>query len=288
MSRGPRARSQRPRIGVTGPSAGGWAAWICTRLALIWAGARPVRITPHRPRELGDLDGLILGGGADIDPSYYGESMLATIQTEARAIHRRWGWAFVVSILMWWIRRLSSVRFTTAKQDFDRDRLELGLLAQAVAQGVPVLGICRGGQLINIYFGGSLHQDIAGFYIEHPALRTIRARKLVEIEPLSRLADLTEKRWLRVNSLHHQSVKRVGQGLRVVARELSGIVQAIEHTTLPFVIGVQWHPEFLPMHPEQRRLFSRLVREAEARRAHPQSVRSGLRTAGTRDWSPFC
>ena len=138
------------------------------------------------------------------------------------------------------------------------------LLDDAVRRGLPVLGICRGQQLLNVYFGGSLHQDLATFYVEDPATRTILPRKRVTLEPGSRLAELLGPDE-RVNALHRQGMNTLGERLRVAARDRNGIVQAIEHESLPFVVGVQWHPEYLPQVPSQRAIFSALVRQARTR-----------------------
>lgn len=257
------AKKIRPRVGVTGPDKGGWPSWLCTRWLVRASGGIPVRITPSRPRSLQGLQALILGGGADIDPARYGESILPSLKAESRHLTPGRILHFVVGVLIWLLRRLLSVPSTSKRQDHARDELEFALLAEALALRMPVLGICRGGQLINVHFGGALYQDISAFYNEHPRLRTIRARKKVCVEKGSRLARLVCGREVLVNSLHNQSVKTLGQGLRVAAREPNGVIQAIEHDELPFVMGVQWHPEFLPTHRQQRRIFHFLVEGAK-------------------------
>lgn len=128
-----------------------------------------------------------------------------------------------------------------------RDQMELYLLNKAIKQAVPVLGICRGHQLINIHYGGTLFQDVMTQYnteIDHINLEG-EADHLahgVKLDVNSRL-----KQWLRVdkfkvNSRHHQAIKRLGEGLAVAGRSRDGIVEAIEHVS-DDVIGVQWHPE---------------------------------------------
>ncbi|MBX3020892.1 MAG: gamma-glutamyl-gamma-aminobutyrate hydrolase family protein [Bdellovibrionales bacterium] len=261
----------RPRIGVTGPDEGGWPSWICIRLLLWLSGAQAVRLTPKRRRPREPWHALVIGGGADIHPSRYNEEILATIKTESKRVHRRWA-QFTMSVILWLLRRVFSVVSTSRRQDIARDALEFVLLREAVEARMPVLGICRGGQLINVYFGGSLHQDISGFYVEKPNLRTLRPRKLVQIESGTTLARLLENRCTFVNSLHNQSVNVLGKGLRVSAREMNGVVQAIEHTDLPFVLGVQWHPEFLPLVRAQRRIFHFLT---EAARVHQLTSQTG-------------
>jgi putative glutamine amidotransferase len=161
------------------------------------------------------LDGLILQGGADIDPVAYGE-------------------------------RPSELLMTT---DPERDRFELNLLRAFIDAGKPVLGICRGMQLINVAHGGSLYQDLVGGgatraqhyipaqYDEHAhSLRMREDGWLSSLYP--QVADP------RVNSIHHQGVKDLGAGLEVEAWSEDGIPECIRGNGDSFVVGVQWHPEF--------------------------------------------
>ena len=258
----------RPVIGVTGPDKGGEAAWWFTRLAVWRAGGHAVRITPRHPRRIGGLDGLIVGGGADVDPSLYGhdpEPIVPQSRTPDEPV-LLWVLEWVIFPLVWLARGAAGLLLRESpKQDAARDALEMRLIGEAIERRLPVLGICRGGQLLNVYFGGSLHRDLASFYKEEPETRTILPRKRVVLEAGTRLAALLggETRW--VNALHRQAIDRLGRGVRVAARDRNGIVQAIEHESLPFAIGVQWHPEYLPQVPEQRAIFSALV--AEAKRA---------------------
>jgi putative glutamine amidotransferase len=161
-----------------------------------------------------------------------------------------------------WVARKLSGKKVVARGDPRRDRLEMRLIDDAVQRGLPILGICRGQQLLNVYFGGSLHQVLTGFYVEDPEVRTILPRKRVIPEPGTKLARVLGPHPRRVNALHRQGVDRLGRGIRVAARDRNGIVQAIEHEGPPFVVGVQWHPEYLPQLDEQRALFVTLVDEA--------------------------
>jgi len=162
------------------------------------------------------LDGLVLQGGADVSPATYGE-------TPSRP-----EWA----------------------GDRVRDKYEIELLWGFVFARKPVLGICRGMQLINVAFNGTLHQDIP---TELPDARTHVDRRLydelhhsVAFEPGSLLATLYgEGEVLRVNSIHHQCVRGLGNGLVVEARcPEDGVVESVRWTGTSFVLGVQWHPEF--------------------------------------------
>ncbi|MBX6352600.1 MAG: gamma-glutamyl-gamma-aminobutyrate hydrolase family protein [Thermoflavifilum sp.] len=184
------------------------------------------------------LDGLLLAGGEDVDPALYGEPPHI-------------GLGSVIP---------------------ERDMLEARLFRRVMAQGKPILGICRGIQMINALLGGTLYQDLPREWrggIQHSQ----RARRnhethAIRVAPDSRLYDLLGRpQTLRSNSFHHQAVKQLGQGLRAVAWDEEGLVEAVEHETYPFLVAVQWHPENLwrddPVHLG---VFRGLV-EAAAERA---------------------
>ena len=159
------------------------------------------------------LDGLVLQGGADISPVAYGEEPL------------RPEWA----------------------GDRIRDLYEIELVQGFIEAGKPVLGICRGAQLINVAFGGSLHQDIAG----HRTDDYEKHRHEMRIEAGTRLGRVYRgiERAL-VTSIHHQAIGRLGRGLEVEAwSEPDGHVEAIRAAGERYVAGVQWHPEFHPANP---------------------------------------
>jgi putative glutamine amidotransferase len=217
----------RPLIGVSTSRRGGWRSYLMHRWALYRVGARSVRLIAGKPMPAEPLQGLIIGGGDDIGAEIYGGTVLPDVRI-----------------------------------DPERDKLELKLLDTALPRGLPVLGICRGSQMINVHRGGSLHADIHAVYLEAPRMRTPLPRKLVEIEPGSRLGAVLGLERCRVNALHHQSVDRLGRGLRRVARDGAGIVQGIEAPDADFLLGVQWHPEFLLLDRHQQNLFRALVAAA--------------------------
>ncbi len=161
------------------------------------------------------LDGLVLQGGADIDPVMYGETSTAAVGVT----------------------------------DLVRDRFELDLLRAFIEYGKPVLGICRGMQLINVAFGGTLHHDLTiggatpnfhylkDLYDEHAhALRFRENGWLASLYP-----DVTAP---QVNSIHHQGVKDLGRGLTIEAWSDDGVIECIRSENGGFLVGVQWHPEF--------------------------------------------
>jgi len=121
--------------------------------------------------------------------------------------------------------------------------------------------------MINVALGGTLHTDIYEVYVQAPKMRTVLPKKTVSIIHGSRLDRILRCNPCRVNALHHQSIDRLGRGLKVVAQDQNGIVQAVESDTAPFLIGVQWHPELLVWKRPQQRLFRALsaaAKEAQA------------------------
>lgn len=194
------------------------------------AGGIPVLLPPQPVdaeivgRVLDGIDGLIVTGGADVDPARYGQD--AAPETD--------------------------------KPHLERDAWEDALLTAAIERELPFLGICRGMQVLNINRGGSLHQhlpDVVGddrFRIGKGEFATNE----VVVEPGSELDALVGAK-LPVKSYHHQAVDSVGDGLRVTARTDDGIVQAVELEGVPFGLAVQWHPE--EDAAEDARLFAGLV-----------------------------
>lgn len=258
---------RRPVIGVTGPDHGGLAAWYATALAVWCAGGRPRRITPKRAASNHRVDGLIIGGGADVSPALYGEPAQPAPEEAVTRSSRHWTRRLATAALFpvfYLVRRLFSLgrMFSSGYDitgDTDRDELERKLIEEADKRKLPVLGICRGAQLINVSRGGSLHQDLKNFYVETPQLTTVLPYKSITLKPDSHLAAVLQRTHCLVNSLHNQAISTLGACIEVVGSEETGVIQAIEDPERGFLIGVQWHPEYLPQRPEQRRIFKRLV-----------------------------
>ena len=154
-----------------------------------------------------------------------------------------------------------------------RDRLETEVLRAAFSRDLPILGICRGSQMLNVVLGGDLHQDAYSVY-ESRYYRTILPKKRVDVIADTLLANVTGEDCVRVNALHSQAVQKLGEGLRVAARDDGGMIQAIERQRDPFAIGVQWHPEHLFYRRAHRRLFKALLEAAHARRADRGQVKA--------------
>jgi len=227
----------RPRIGVTTSLRSGWRIFPLVALNLWLAGARGLRWNSRSDADMAAVDGLIVGGGDDISPTLYG----------------------------------GDIRIA-ARLDPDRDALEQRLVEQAIAAGKPVLGICRGAQMLNVALGGSLHQDAYAHYRGSDFVRTILPRKAVRIDPASLLARIAGAEPMQVNALHTQSIDRLGAGLRCAARDGGGMIQAVERVTEPFALGVQWHPEHLFYARRQRALFRALAAAAAAYRDRARQI----------------
>lgn len=222
--------------------------------AVVLAGGTPllVPVTDDEPTlaaAVRQLDGLVLSGGADIDPKYFGEAVIPECGTI----------------------------------DAMRDTYDLRLIDYARRYQTPILGICRGMQILNVQMGGTLYQDIyaqnTATLLCHDQGSTPRTEPThqVAIEPDTKLTEIVNTNTLKVNSFHHQAVKDVAPTLRASAHSTDGLCEAIESTDYP-IIGVQWHPENLAVagQQEQRALFEWLVREAklhhEAQQIHNQAI----------------
>ena len=184
------------------------------------------------------LDGVLFSGGGDIDPRYYG------LEPHAKV----------------------------GEVDPDRDRVELHLLQKVVQEAVPFLGICRGLQLVNVGLGGTLYADIgeqllgAQNHDFSPGWPRDHLAHAVQVAQGSRLAAILGLKFAEVNSLHHQAVCQLAQGLLPTAYSLDGLVEAVELPEHPFGLAVQWHPEWLTAHASMRALFQAFVEAANVKR----------------------
>lgn len=197
------------------------------------AGAKirwiPWRVNEQDLQRMLECDGLLMPGGDDIDPKHYGQ-----VRSEK-----------------------------CGKSNPIQDTGELAMLDAFVKTGKPILCICRGEQLMNVYCGGTLHQDITGVQkVKHSDFSS-RAGWIhhADLVPGTGLREILGVERCRVNSIHHQAVDAVAPGLRVSALSEDGIVEALEKQDHPFFLGVQWHPEHMSRRDAvQRRIFDAFVK----------------------------
>lgn len=180
---------------------------------------------------LDHIDGLLLAGGGDVAPSAYGAEMHETVYSVSE----------------------------------ERDRFEFALLRAALNRRAPIFCICRGMQVLNVVCGGTLHVHVPerlGEDVPHRIPPRLTCRHPVRVAKDSRLFAVVRREELNVCSWHHQGIDSLGQGLRPVAWAPDGLIEAVEHSTHPWCIGVQWHPEMDGADQTQSTLFRALVEEA--------------------------
>jgi putative glutamine amidotransferase len=207
------------------------------------AGGMPVILAPVDTDAihslLDHLDGVCLSGGPDLDPAVYGVAAHAELGPTQPEL----------------------------------DRFEVELARAAVGRGMPVLGLCRGMQVLNVALGGSLHQHLPdlGPGLNHRQDRlTSEPSHRVTLERDSRLTKVIGRRYVEVNSFHHQAVHVLGRGLTVAGHAPDGVVEALEAPGRRFTFGVQWHAECLVARPEHLALFRGLVRAARGHEVAPR------------------
>jgi len=237
----------RPLIGITTyVEPASWGHWQLDAALIPYdyvrsveqAGGRALLVPPSTDavdETLDALDGLVLSGGADVDPDSYG----------------------------------ADVHPETSGTRPERDAGELALLQAALARDMPVLAVCRGFQILNVARGGDLEQHLpdAVGHEQHREVKGVFSEHAVRIEDGSRLGGLLGGEHAPVKSHHHQGVGRVGEGLHEVAWAEDGTVEGLEDPQRRFALGVLWHPEA----GEDARLFEALVAEADAYRKEHRS-----------------
>jgi putative glutamine amidotransferase len=209
------------------------------------AGGMPVILAPVSAGEMESLvrrlDAVVLSGGPDLDPSAYGAPA-----------HPELG-----------------------PTEPELDRFELDLARAAVTRGMPVLGICRGMQVLNVALGGSLHQhlpDLEGGTEHRQQRPNFEPTHRVTLARDSRLTKVVGRRYVEVNSFHHQGLHTLGKGLAIAGHAPDGQIEAVEVRGRRFTFGVQWHAECLVDRPEHLALFRGLVRAARGHDVAPRMV----------------
>lgn len=177
------------------------------------------------------LDGLLLSGGGDLDPGSFNEEP----HPKLGSVHP------------------------------ERDTLELLLTKEMLKLNRPILGICRGAQLLNVAEGGNMYQDLGAQYgselLQHQQnAPTSHASHTLKILPDSKLAQILGAAKIRTNSFHHQAIKDPAPAFRACAFSADGVIEAIESVSHPFALGIQWHPECMPLdHQESEKIFAAFV-----------------------------
>ena len=191
------------------------------------------------PKYLEEIDGLLLPGGGDVDPTHFFQKRHPEVNYVSRS----------------------------------RDALELRLCQKALKADIPVFGICRGIQVMSVAMGGSLYQDIESVYpreaLNHKVDEDRRdSEHEIEIIPHSRLSEIVNEHQALVNSAHHQALDNIEEGFVITARSSDGIIEAVEDPSKRFVIGVQYHPERMLKKPELQehaeKLFEAFIKAASA------------------------
>ena len=205
------------------------------------AGGAPVVLPPVGESAaealIHSLDGLLLSGGSDLDPSYYGE------------------------------KPVSELGVTLP----ERDAFEMALVRLALRRGMPVFGICRGMQVLNVALGGTLYQDLPSQREQDPLKHRQDTPKWqptheVRVSEGSYIAEVMGRESVKVNSYHHQGIRDLAEGLVVTGRSLDGVIEAVEAEDLSerWLLGVQWHAEAMRgSGPQQESLFEAHVSAAE-------------------------
>jgi putative glutamine amidotransferase len=206
------------------------------------AGGAPVVLPPVGEESAAEalihsLDGLLLSGGSDLDPSYYGE------------------------------KPVSELGVTLP----ERDAFEMALVGLALRRGMPVFGICRGMQVLNVALGGTLYQDLPSQWEQDPLKHRQDTPKWqptheVRVSEGSYIAEVMGRESVKVNSYHHQGIRDLAEGLVVTGRSLDGVIEAVEAEDLSerWLLGVQWHAEAMRgSGPQQESLFEAHVSAAE-------------------------
>ncbi len=220
----------KPVIAITGPNKGAFGPRLLVAWAIRFYGGRPLQLRPGDEQLQQEYDGVVITGGHDVEPVLYA--------TEPEV---------------------------EPKYDSARDAFEMKIIKDALKRNLPLLGICRGAQLLNVACGGTLFQQLHLHRVKTSNRWTIFPLKTLYKSDTSEIGNslllsIMGHKPSKINSLHNQGIDKVGENLVVTGKDADNIVQAIEAPAIPFVLGVQWHPEFLLYMKSQRAIFKTLVK----------------------------
>ena len=222
-------QKKKPLIGVTTSANKGYSMWWFIRLGVQMMGGKAIRISAiQNSNNFKCCDAYIISGGVDIDPQNYKQDNIASQDIEP-----------------------------------DRDVLEQKVIKHALKNDKALMGICRGAQMINIVKGGNLYQKAGDFYegfmpSENVISKAVLRRKIKITEDGILMKIFKHRPTLWVNSIHRQAINELGEGLKIVGLDKYGIVQAIECNDVKknnFILGMQWHPEFMLYSRAHRKIF---------------------------------
>lgn len=222
----------KPVIAITGPSKGAFGPRLLVSWAVRFYGGSPLQLRPGDEHQEHSYDGVVITGGHDVEPVLYA----AEPEVEP-------------------------------KYDSARDAFEVHVIKESLKRNIPLLGICRGAQLLNVCCGGTLFQQLhlhrkktSNRWTIFP-LKTLYKSDTEEANN-SLLHSITGSKPSKINSLHNQGIDKVGDSLIVTGRDADNIIQAVENHSKHFVMGVQWHPEFLLYMKSHRAFFKQLIEAA--------------------------
>ena len=245
----------KARIAVTGPNEGGTTAWLFTSFNVYLAGGTPVRVTPETFNKEIDFDGVIIGGGSDIHPENFAKE-------QAKKVKRRL--SIRIKELLLFPMELVNRMLSGTSYDKQRDEMEKQFIDYALHHKKPILGICRGHQLINAKLGGTMFESTLPLLEQNMRIRSpFPRKKVIYTKDDSLISKIAGDDPLKVNAIHSQAVAESAESLEVTAKEEAGITQVVESKNNDKVLGVQWHPEYLFYMKAHRSIFKWLIEKAK-------------------------
>lgn len=242
-----------PVIAVTGPNSGGTTAWLFTALGVKLAGGKPVRVVPEQFDDKLDYDGIIIGGGSDVHPDNVEHEDVPEVKRSLFLCFKE-NLFYPMEFFTGW-----------SKPTYDkaRDKMEKLFIKYALYNNKPILGICRGHQLLNASLGGTMYESTLPLLKNKMRIRSPFPRKtVIYTQNDSLIAEIAGDDPIEVNAIHSQAVGKPADELEVTAKEEAGIAQVLEKKGSELVLGVQWHPEYLFYMKVHRNIFKWLVNKA--------------------------